>query len=193
MTLSPDGTRVAFIGIREGKRQLFLRALNSPEEQPVAGTEGAFCTPAFSPDGQWLAFYSDGKLQKVPYTGGTPIALASIGGHGRRELGGRRQDHFQLLSQGPAKGFRVGRGRGVCNNHRHRKGEIEHTFPQVLPGAHAILYTVVFNERPDESQIVAQRMDTGSAGAGPGRHLPQLRTSRLPCLSPRRNHDGCRI
>ena len=32
--------------------------------------------PCFSPDAQWLAFFADLKLKKVPVTGGAVVTLA---------------------------------------------------------------------------------------------------------------------
>jgi hypothetical protein len=31
---------------------------------PLSGTDGATC-PFFSPDGQWIGFFADGKLKKI--------------------------------------------------------------------------------------------------------------------------------
>ena len=38
----------------------------------MAGTEGAYCTPIFSPDGQWLAFFNTAtnELKKIAIQGG---------------------------------------------------------------------------------------------------------------------------
>src|SRR5688572_775888 len=41
----------------------------------IPATEGA-SVPFFSPDGRWLAFYADGRLQKVPVAGGVPLTIA---------------------------------------------------------------------------------------------------------------------
>ena len=78
VTLSPDGKRVAFIARRGATTQLYLRGLESIDAKPLPGTEGAFCTPFFSPDGQWLGFFADGKLQKVSTSGGSPVVLTPL-------------------------------------------------------------------------------------------------------------------
>jgi len=54
LALSPDGRLLAYVGLHDGKRQLFLRALSEREPVAVAGTDGAV-SPFFSPDGQWIA------------------------------------------------------------------------------------------------------------------------------------------
>ena len=70
IAISPDESRLAYVAIHAGTQQIFLRALDSLEAKPLAGTEGA-STPFFSPDGEWLGFYAtDGTLKKVSVTGG---------------------------------------------------------------------------------------------------------------------------
>ncbi len=53
--LSPDGTRIAFTGVRDGVRRLFVRSVGGPELTEIPGTAGATML-AFSPDGTAIAF-----------------------------------------------------------------------------------------------------------------------------------------
>ena len=78
--LSPDGSTLAFVGIRGGRGVLYRRSLGRLESEVIPGTDEA-SVPFFSPDGQWLGFVSDGKLRKVAMSGGpsTPIASALVG------------------------------------------------------------------------------------------------------------------
>ncbi len=72
--VSPSGSHVVY----EANRELYLRALDRFDAQLVPGTEGTDPTsPFFSPDGQWIGFYSyrDDALQKIPVSGGTPVTL----------------------------------------------------------------------------------------------------------------------
>jgi serine/threonine-protein kinase len=75
--ISPDGTAIAYVGDVDGQSQLFLRPLDDFEAHPIPGTEGAH-QPFFSPDGKWIGFVADGKLKKIPLSGGAPIALTSM-------------------------------------------------------------------------------------------------------------------
>jgi eukaryotic-like serine/threonine-protein kinase len=69
--LSPDGTRLVFSAQSvEGRTTLWMRPLNSLATQELAGTENA-SFPFWSPDGQWIGFFADGKLKKVPASGGS--------------------------------------------------------------------------------------------------------------------------
>jgi serine/threonine protein kinase len=69
--VSPNGKYVAFPAIEEGKpgRNLWIRDLEKSSAQLLAGTEGAFY-PFWSPDSTYVAFFTEGKLKKVKYTGG---------------------------------------------------------------------------------------------------------------------------
>ena len=75
LVVSPDGSRVAFLAHSPGgKRQLWVRPLDSLSAQALAGTEGAE-DMFWSPDGHFLGFFADGKLKKIQATGGPPQAL----------------------------------------------------------------------------------------------------------------------
>jgi len=69
--LSPHGRLLAFVasGGAEGRPLLYLRRLEQLDAAPLSGTEGAR-DPFFSPDGEWIAFFADGKLKKVSVSGG---------------------------------------------------------------------------------------------------------------------------
>src|SRR6266849_3530072 len=74
VALSPDGTRLAYIARQGGSQQLYLRAMDSLEAKPIPNTEGAV-GPFFSPDGQWLGLFADGKLKKVSVSGGAALSI----------------------------------------------------------------------------------------------------------------------
>jgi serine/threonine protein kinase/Tol biopolymer transport system component len=74
--LSPDGRRIVFRARgADGKVQLWVRPLDSPTAQALAGTEGAL-DPFWSPDNRSIAFFADGKLKRMEVTGGPAITLA---------------------------------------------------------------------------------------------------------------------
>ena len=61
-TVSPDGTLLAYT--TDQPERLVVRPLASYDVRPLAATEGAY-DPFFSPDGQWLGFWSFGQIKKV--------------------------------------------------------------------------------------------------------------------------------
>jgi len=73
LALSPDGSMLALAG-----PQLYVRGTNEQKSKPLPGTEGAR-SPFFSPDGHWLAFFTDKQLKKVPVAGGDVVTLCDEG------------------------------------------------------------------------------------------------------------------
>jgi DNA-binding winged helix-turn-helix (wHTH) protein/Tol biopolymer transport system component len=68
--VSPDGTRLAFIGAGpDGRTQLWLRPLDALDSEPIPGTD--FVTSAFwAPNGNSIGFFAAGKLRRIDLPGG---------------------------------------------------------------------------------------------------------------------------
>ena len=67
IAMSPDGSRI----VLTANDQLYLRSMADEEFHPIAGTDQNPGFPFFSPDGQWLVFWSlfgGGTLKKIPVT-----------------------------------------------------------------------------------------------------------------------------
>jgi eukaryotic-like serine/threonine-protein kinase len=79
MALSRDGSMLAFIAPEEtsGLPMLYVQRIGSPSATLLPGTQGA-SLPFWSPDASFVAFFANGKLQKMPASGGTPQVLASV-------------------------------------------------------------------------------------------------------------------
>jgi len=78
VTVSPDGSRVAFLADNaEGKRLLWVRSMDSLSAQPLVGTEGA-TEPFWSPDSRSIGYFANGKLFKVEAVGGRSQALCEV-------------------------------------------------------------------------------------------------------------------
>ena len=75
LAFSPDGQQLAWSACDGSGCRLFVRPLDRLEATVLPGTEDAHA-PFFSPDGQWIAFFADGRLKKVALAGGAPFALA---------------------------------------------------------------------------------------------------------------------
>jgi len=78
VAISPEGDRVAYVArAGDGTRRLYLRSLDEFDTRAVAGTEGA-TDVFFSPDGEWVGFFAEGKLQRVAVGGGAPVPIADV-------------------------------------------------------------------------------------------------------------------
>ncbi len=71
LAVSPDGRYVAY----SANDQVYVRSLDELVARPVPGTAIGASMPFFSPDSEWIAFFSQDRLMKVRVAGGTPIAL----------------------------------------------------------------------------------------------------------------------
>jgi serine/threonine-protein kinase len=70
IAVSPDGSRLVYTGRDSlGRSMLYLRELSDEIPRPLAGTDGALA-PAFSPDGQQVAFGQGGRIRRMSLAGG---------------------------------------------------------------------------------------------------------------------------
>jgi len=153
VTLSPDGTRLAYVATQEDREQLYLRALNSLETRPLPDTEGA-SSPFFSPDGQWLGFYAGGQLKKISVNGGAAISLCKTPAGYGATWGSQDTIVFSVpgsgLQQVPAEG---GSPRALTHL---EAGEGIHFLPEFLPGGRAVLFSV-----GPQLQVAVCSLETG--------------------------------
>jgi serine/threonine-protein kinase len=77
--LAPDGSAIVFGDTVGGVDQLWVKERDQAHAVALAGTTDGYA-PFFSPDGEWIAFSTDGALHKVPRRGGSPITLSDSGG-----------------------------------------------------------------------------------------------------------------
>ena len=78
---SPDGSRLVYLTQSvQGERRLMLRTMGDLEARPIAGASGQVSSPAFSPDGQFVAFFSatEGVLKKIAINGGAAVTLCKM-------------------------------------------------------------------------------------------------------------------
>lgn len=159
VAISPAGTNIAYVGVRAGRQQLYLRAIDSAESKALLGTEAAF-SPFFSPDGQWIGFFAQGKLKKFSIATGITHTLcdAPFGVGGSWGPDGNiyfAATYIAGISKVSADG---GTPTGVTRLDR-AKGEVSHRWPQVLPGGNAVIFTVWTGPASDEKQVEVQRLD----------------------------------
>jgi serine/threonine-protein kinase len=154
--LSHDGTRLVYVS----KGKLFTRRLDQPKATELAGTEGAYA-PFFSPDGQWVAFFTAGKLKKVSLEGGAPIVLCDLcdAPSGRGGSWGEDGSIIAALSGAGALSRISAAGGAPAPATQLAAGEAFQRWPQVLPGGKAVLFTSD-NSRIDVFSFAGRRRKT---------------------------------
>jgi Tol biopolymer transport system component len=150
--ISPDGRLLVIAATVNGKRQLWLRALDSLQVRPVPGTDDAVF-PFWSPDSRYIGFFAQGKLKKIAANGGPAQSLCDApygqGGSWSREgvIVFSRGLSASAIQRVSAEG-----GADVTV----RKGQTR--FPVFLPDGHHFLY-LLNGVSPDKNGIYISSLD----------------------------------
>ena len=145
LAISPDGASIAYVARREqGERSLWVRDRDALEAHPIEGTDRADA-PFFSPDGQWIAYFVDGRLFKVPVRGGPP-ALVADSANIAVPSGYWRTDG-SIVFVGDPFDIRMTSTTGQAGvvQLAERPGAMAWVFPSELPGTDALLVTSCTN------------------------------------------------
>ncbi|MGE3494482.1 MAG: protein kinase [Gemmatimonadales bacterium] len=78
ISISPDGMRIVYPGLRGGRDVLLLRELGSLDTRVLEGTEGAL-DQVFSPDGREVVFRRGTTLLRLALENTAPVVVAEIG------------------------------------------------------------------------------------------------------------------
>jgi Tol biopolymer transport system component/tRNA A-37 threonylcarbamoyl transferase component Bud32 len=130
---SPDGKAVVFVGTRDSVPQLFLRALAAETATPIPGTEGAE-SPFFAPDGRSIGYWANGKLMRVPPSGGLPTEITTI----TRIAGASWTEDDRIVVGAQFAGLVMLSATGTAPPDTIAA---DGWFPQFLPGGKALLLT----------------------------------------------------
>jgi eukaryotic-like serine/threonine-protein kinase len=162
--LSPDGQTLAYTGLKNGAKAVFLRRLDSFEVRKVNGSDDGNM-PFWSSDGQWLGWSAHGKLWKTKLgSGGVPEALCDVMGTGAiaswvgdtilfaDRAGGRGEIHRVSSHGGPASKLTV-----------VRKDEWRHSWPRLLADGHHYLYEAAATSSIERRLILASLDKPGSS------------------------------
>ena len=160
-TVSPDGAYVVFaVTDALGRTVLYLRALDSPASQPLAGTEGG-AWPFWAPDSREIAFFAGGKLKKVNLTGGQPVSLADAP---VPRGGSWNQDGVIIFNPAPpAPTLRIPAAGGQpvpLNSVDIEKGEYPRWFPQFLPDGRHYIFLSAGSRRAGARVIGVASLDS---------------------------------
>ncbi len=153
MAITRDGTMLVFVSPDENSAMpmLFLQRVGSPNVAPLPGTQGA-SYPFWSPDGAYVAFFANGKLEKMAISGGTPqilaTALAARGG----TWGSKGVILFSPDAQSPLQRVNAdGTGFAPVTQNIRTAADQSHRWPVFLPdGDHFLFWAGNFGNVKDD-------------------------------------------
>jgi serine/threonine protein kinase len=156
LAVSPDGKRLAYASGLP-RTQLYLRDIDQPTAQPIAGTDGA-SGPFFSADGRWIGFHApDNTIKKVSIEGGAPITICKAG-----LLRGATWSRDDVIIFGNASSplYRVSASGGTPEPLFETTKNVR--WPVLLPGNKDLLYTVTptVSGNYDEAEIAVLSLAT---------------------------------
>jgi len=156
---------------------LYVRRMDHSAAELVPGGEGAV-NPFFSPDGQWLGWFSQGFMRKARLGGGAPVTICEVT---ELYMGGAywATDGFIYFTPGDLKRVPADGGQQQLIAKVDTSKDADYQSPQLLPGGKAVLLT----RRPlnvtsyDNAVIFAYRLDTHESvtlveGGSAGMYLP---------------------
>ena len=178
MAVSPDGSKFVY-GTTDG---LYLRSMNALDAGLIAGTDKDSVQPFFSPDGQWIGYFSesDQKLKKVAISGGAPVVLCDAG---ISVVGVSWDTKDAIVYSDTLHGIMQVSANGgipeslIKRNYADAAKEGFPAYPQMLADRKTLLFTNI-NRTPDRNgQIVARSLESGEQkvlvkGGFHARYLP---------------------
>lgn len=138
---------------------LHVRRLDQQDALPLTGSEGA-SSPVFSPDGQWIAFYSNGILRKVRVSGDALPMVVSDDIGPTFEIKWPTADTILLVGRDqPIRRVSADGGRPEAMTTIQPETEVDHHSPELLPSGHGLLFAV--HGKRNRFSIAVQDMRTG--------------------------------
>jgi serine/threonine protein kinase/Tol biopolymer transport system component len=153
LAVSPDGREIAVVLVREGKQQIWVRALDALEPTVLAGTDGAV-DPFWSPDNRSIAFFADAKLKKVDRSGGPVQTVCDALG----ARGGTWNRNGEILFGGLGRVQRVPAAGGVVSD-LPKHAAVTEIYPFFLPDGQHYLATRDVNASSTQGSVWLSSMD----------------------------------
>ncbi len=154
VAFSPDGRHFVY----NTTGGLYLRPLDSLTARVIPGTEGSLTNPFFSPDGEWVGYYSvegPGGLRKMAIAGGAPVTI----GPATNPYGATWGKDGKILFAQPAGIMRVSADGGTPELIIKTKDSEQAHGPSLLPDGKTVLFSLTRAQGPtrwDQAEIVAQ-------------------------------------
>jgi len=147
IAISPDGARIAY----SANLQLFVRELGEREARAIPGVLDpntfSAVTPAFSPDGRWVAYIQVAGpggpwlLRRVPIGGGAPVTIHRGEALGDLQAGLTWPTDDTILFANQDGIVSIPSNGGATRVLIPRAADERFLSPQLLPGGKAVLFT----------------------------------------------------
>jgi Tol biopolymer transport system component len=157
VAISHDGAEIVYVA----NRQLYLRRLDQLTAEAIPGTNDDPMEPAFSPDGQWIAYFAnETRLKKIALAGGPPVLLTELPTAPYGAVWDAGQILFGMAHQEDSGVYAVAEAGGPPRRLialDSRQGEVAR-YPQILDDGAHVLFTLL---RSGAAEVVVQSIDTG--------------------------------
>jgi serine/threonine-protein kinase len=179
LVITPDGSRVIY----RSSQGLLVRSLDRLEPSVLVASEDA--QDLFgSPDGQWIGYFENGSIKKIALSGGAPVFIArgNVVGQGVRGAAWGADGTIVYATSAPGTGLLSVAASGgepkTLTVPDTKRGEFDHVSPEFLPGARAVLFTILpAIGGADAARIAVLDLSTGKQtivlqGGSAARYMP---------------------
>jgi serine/threonine protein kinase len=152
LAVSPDGSRFVY----HTTKGLYLRSMDGLDAKLVLGIDENPAQPFFSPDGQWVGYWSqsDRQLKKIAISGGAPVTLCDA----TVPRGPRWSTDDTIVYVQQTEGIlKISASGGTPEVLVESKG-FALSAPQILPDGKCVLFTISSGGR---NQIAVQSLESG--------------------------------
>jgi Tol biopolymer transport system component len=180
LAFSNDGRLLVYSGWEPGSRgarsQLYSRPLDQERAQPINGTQGG-SSPFLSPDNNWIGFYGDNSLRRIPITGGIAQTIVAPTESDNMEIyGASWGDNNRIVYADQVPGSEAAPRRGLylveasggsgvlLADPIESQGQFSsYTQPHMLPGGkHLLFQGMAGNGDPERAEIIALDIASGT-------------------------------
>jgi len=153
VAIADDGSRVAYTAAA----RLLIRHLGQTQSVAV---DVVASNPFFSPSGEWLGFFTEGGLWKVPVAGGAPSPILTTG---ERPGGGTWRADGTIVFATSAGLYEIRENGGTPRllvKPDSRRQEVRYAWPQFMPDGQSILFTIIPEGSIDGAQLALLNIKT---------------------------------